>query len=110
VTNIVTKYKRGDSAPPFRAQLLDNTTPVDLTSATVVRLLMQRPDGTSFAQPLTVENQTTNRGWVNRPWGPSDLLLAGSYAVEVEVTWTGGTVQTFPPGGTARIIVAPDLG
>jgi hypothetical protein len=62
--------KRGDTAPAFRAQCLDGTTPVDLTSATAVKLLMQGP--TTLA--LTLTREAGVNGWVRRPWGTTDLV------------------------------------
>lgn len=108
--NLVVYYKRGDSASPFRARLFDGTTPIDLTLASTVKLLVTKPDGTLLSGTLTKENQTTNTGWVNRAWGLTELNTAGSYTVEVEITWADSTVQTFPADRYGLIIVQQDLG
>lgn len=106
--------KRGDSRPAFRAQLLDEaTTPataVDLTAASAAKLLLRKPDDTVLSPTLTVENQTTNTGWVNRTWGATDLDIAGTYDLEIEVTWNDGKIQTFPANEYGHIVVAQDLG
>ena len=114
MANLVARMKRGDSKPAFRAQLIDEaTTPatiVDLTAASQAKLLMRKPDGTLFNQALTVENQTTNTGWVNRTWGGTDLDIAGNYDFEIEITWNDGKIQTFPANQYGTIVVAQDLG
>lgn len=104
--------KRGDTTPTFRARCLDDTTPVDLSSAASVKLLMRRYGASTSALSATmvVEDQATSPGWVYRAWSPSDLSVAGEYHAEVEVTWANGTVQTFPPTGWVTIRVADDLG
>jgi hypothetical protein len=107
----VLNLKRGDTAPAFRARCLDGTDPVDLATATSVKFLMRDYAGQLVVTaPMTIEDQTTSPGWVSRPWQASDLVVADTYSVEVEVTWSNGTVQTFPPSGYATILVSEDLG
>ena len=112
MTALVLRYKRGDAAPALRVQLLDNTTPVDLTAATSAKLLMRKPDGTLLDAPVTIENQTTSTGWVNRPWATAgtDLAQAGNYPFEIEVTWNDTRKQTFPADQNGIIAVHTDLG
>lgn len=105
----VLRMKRGDTAPRFRARLLDGTDPVSLSSASQVLLLMRRSGGPLLSLPLEVEDQTTNPGWVNRAWATADTAVAGAYSAEVEVTWADQTVQTFPASGHASIAIAEDI-
>lgn len=107
----VFQIKRGDTAPTFRAQCLDDTTPVNLTTATSARLLMKSQNGDLIvAAPVTIEDQNTNPGWVHRAWVAGDTDTADAYRGEVEVTWSDGTVQTFPANGYVTILVLNDLG
>lgn len=101
--------KRGDTAPRFRARVLDDATPVSLITAASAKLLM-KGNGLSLALPVTIEDQTGNDGWVHRNWAPTDLAVAGVYKGELEVTWNDGTVQTFPADGGFTILVTQDLG
>lgn len=104
------KAKRGDSAPMFRAQCLDGTTPVNLTSATGVRFLMRNQAGAVVINAaMVVEDQTANTGWVHYAWAPTDLAVAGYYQAEVEVTWGDDRRQTFPPEDTVSILVSADV-
>ena len=110
-TGSLQTYKQGDTLPAFRAQLRDVVNGVevakDLTLATSAKLLLRGPATLSAA--LTIEAPPTG-GWVNRPWGVNDLATIGNYDVEVEVTWSGGGKQTFPPHGYGLIVVTDDLG
>jgi hypothetical protein len=104
------EVKRGDTAPVFRAQCLDYTTPVDLTAATQVRFLMQTVEGTPVVTALmTKDDQTASPGWVRYAWLANDLATAGIFTAEVEVTWADGKVQTFPRGEYVYVIVTDDI-
>jgi len=100
-------YKVGDTAPAFRIQLQQATgLPQDLTGATA-RLLVKKPSGKKLAGALTIEGGT--EGWVNRSWLAGDLSEAGIYSAEVEVTFSGGAIQTYPAYGHIRLIVTEEL-
>jgi hypothetical protein len=106
------QIKRGDLTPTFRAQCLDDTTPVDLAPATSVKFIMRirnnpTPKVTAVA---TKEDQTTARGWVHYTWVPGDTDTVGDYRAEIEVTWSDGKLQTFPAGTYATVSVLSDLG
>lgn len=113
------RLKAGDTAPELRMQLLDGTTPVDLTTATTVRLLVADTagtvliDGTAFPDAGQGDEPdpgaTTGRGWCSYPW-TTPLEAVGAHRAEVEITWSDDTVQTFPPADYAAIIVTADLG
>lgn len=108
---LVFEVKRGDTAPAFRARCLNGDTPLDLTGASV-RFLMRSYRGTEVlvAGPMTLDDQTTDPGWVRRPWAAGDLATAGTYRAEVEVTWGDGTRQTFPRNGYVNVVVTGDVG
>ena len=105
--------KRGDTGPALRAQLLDgndieDAVPVDLTGASSAKLVMRKPDTSVLEGSMVIEAGTS--GWVSYTWGASDLALVGQHAIEVEVTWANGTVQTFPAAGHDLLVVGHDLG
>lgn len=110
MTNLTLQFKHGDTAPAFRAQLLDDTTPVNLVPAASVRLIVTRGGAVVVDDEMTVEDQDDNPGWVTRDWADDDLETVGDYQAEVEVTWDEGMVQTFPALGFATVRVNPDLG
>src|SRR5687768_6856281 len=107
--------KRGDTRPMFRGQIQDLSKPeddraVDLSAVSQARLLITYSDGTVLSELLTVENQTTNKGWVNRPWVAGETDLGGNHKVEVEVLWNDGSKQTFPPDTHGQLILTQDNG
>ena len=100
-------YKVGDTAPAFRIQLLTSVgLPQDLTGATA-QLRIKKPSGKKLAGALTVEGGI--EGYVNRSWVAGDLDVAGIYLAEVEVTFSGGAVQTYPAYGHIRLFVSEQL-
>lgn len=83
----------------------DQTTPVDLTAATTVKVIGVRDGVEVFNRPV---NDDAPDGVVTMPWQPGDTDTPGQIVVEVEVTWPGGKLQTFRPQD--YVTVAPDLG
>jgi hypothetical protein len=104
------EMKRGDTAPKFRAQLLDGSTPVNLSSALSARLLIRNSDGALIVDgAVMIESGTA--GWVNRAWQTGDTAVAESDGRgEVEVTWNDNTTQTFPRDGYFAVVIYSDLG
>jgi hypothetical protein len=105
------RIKRGDTAPAFRGQCQDGPlgTPVSLAGASA-RLLL-KPDGAPGvvrSLPMVVESGVL--GWVRRDWQAADTATVGTFRAEVEVTYAGGAVQTFPGSGYATVEILPDLG
>jgi hypothetical protein len=101
------KIKRGDLLPTWSATLLDGVTPIDLTTATTVRVLGVM-NGT-----LLIDREATSTNSVGRvtmDWIAGDTDLAGTIYFEVEVTWTGGGIQTFPAQGQIPTYVYADNG
>lgn len=113
--------KRGDTAPALRFQLTDDGAAVNLTQADEVRLLLADRDGTLVVDAVvTVDagqgsapapGATTGRGWCTHTWATEDTADAHDLLrAEAQVTWSDGTVQTFPPRGYGAVIVTADLG
>lgn len=108
------RVKRGDVPGVLRGTCSDAAGPVDLSSATEVRLLIRgRASGVAkVSAPVTVLDDGTleTRGRWERPWAGPDLDTAGTFDVEVQATWPDGTRLTFPTTGAAELIVERDLG
>lgn len=105
--------KQNDLEPSFEVQLLDGTTPVDLTSAVDVLFLMKsRKTGIKATGTMVVADQTVadNRGIVRYDWQTGDTDTVGSFNAEVQVTWPTGRPQTFPANQYVLIDVQRDLG
>lgn len=100
--------KRHDTAPDLKATLTDNGVPVDLTTATLIRMLGQHDTdlNVNFARTVTGNAQ----GVVTMPWQASDTAVPGLLNVEVECTFPDGKVQTFPGKTYLQVLIVEDLG
>jgi hypothetical protein len=112
---MATEYKTGDSYPPIRGTVKDNTgAAVAISTATTVRMIAKRVGGTETVTGATVkldDGSTPLRGRWEYQLATSDLAVAGDYEVELEVTWPGGKIETFPDNQSRNpvITVSADL-
>lgn len=103
--------KQHDLLPPYEAVLSDNGVPVDLTTATEVRLLTADKTGLILNVLMTKDpDQVTNPGKVTYFWQSGDTAVAGSYKAEIQVIWPGTLPQTFPADGYLQLTIKKDLG
>lgn len=101
--------KQGDRRPYLALQLTDaDGAAVVLTSATDVVLRWTEPDGTAREEDLTIVN--AGEGRVEYAWQAGDTDVVGRYLADVQVTWPGSELQTFPPQGTFSWFVHPVVG
>lgn len=98
--------KRGDTYPDLSVTCTDNGAVVDLTPATGVKVIGSRDGVVLFSRATT----GSAIGVVTMPWTAPDTANPGMITVEIETTWPGGKVQTFPADSVLYINVAPDLG
>lgn len=88
--------KRNDTSPSLEVQLLDaDKNPVNLTNATAVFNMGTR-DGETLVDGEDVTIVTAASGIVRYDWQEGDTSQAGTHNGEVEVTFFGGKVETFP--------------
>lgn len=102
--------KRGDQTPALLITLTDAGTPVDLSAANGIRLIVR--DGPDSGNPAIIDAALLGRptnGALTYQWAPQDTARAGRFKAEVEVTWSGGVRQTFPVSDYAEIVIVPDL-
>src|SRR5690349_5999933 len=98
--------KQHDTLPALSITCTSQGSPVDLTAASSVRII-----GSMEGQQLFADSTTgTDQGVVTRAWDAEDTDTAGVLLVEVEVTWPGGGIETFPPDGYLTVLITPDLG
>lgn len=95
----------GDTAPALAGTCLSGTTPADLTGASL-RLNLRQPSGTVITRTATLDDASSG-AW-SYAWQAGELV-AGTWAVEVEVTYADATVQTFPAERPAYFKVRPQL-
>lgn len=103
--------KQNDTAPALRAQLKDGDGDgVTLTGATI-RFHMKRIGGNTVvvdaAADAVVSAVTT--GLVQYDWSAADTASVGTYHGEFEVTFSDGSIETFPNNGFITIEVTDDI-
>lgn len=95
----------GDRKPDLRITLSDSAGDgVDATEAALVRVIGKRGSVEVFdaeADTVTVDGLTSI---VTHAWGAGETDTAGWIAVEVEVTWPDGKLQTFRPEAGVKIV------
>lgn len=103
--------KRGDLAPPFIVDLTSNDEPVDLSTATAIKVIGWRDNVLLFSRSVSVPTGAeATAGTVTMAWQPTDVDTWADLYVEVEVMWPGSKPQTFPDDGYFVIHVHQDLG
>ena len=109
----IPEYKTGDTAPDIAGTVTDANGPVNISTATSLRFIAKSGSNPVIAGAATkVDDGTTPlRGKWKYTWGASDLSIAGTWEVEIEVTWTSGKIETFPNSKTRNptFIVTEDL-
>lgn len=85
----------GDNSPDLAGTLTSDGAPVNITNASLA-VHVRKPDRTVITLTGAIVDAAAGK-W-SAPWGASDLNQAGTWRVEVQVTFSGGTkVETFGP-------------
>jgi hypothetical protein len=103
--------KRGDTDPAFATVFYSGTTPVDLSAATAVRIIVRLPGAASpkVNAAMTIVSPATS-GAVTYQWQTADTDTAGRYEMEYEITWNTGRHRTIPTPGKDELVIESDLG
>lgn len=104
--------RKGDVLPAIAATL-NNTvagvdTAADLTGATVQFIYKPRLGGTSVTRTATIVGAPT-LGKVTYQWIAADTATAGEYNAYWRVTFSGGSIGTYPNGSYNLIKVSESL-
>lgn len=107
---MIFQIKRNDTSPGMTRTLrrADGSL-ADLTGA-MVRFHMANPEtGVVIVdRPAFIIGPTTG-GRVGYAWQAVDTATQGQFDAEYEVTFSDGTIETFPNGGFIRVLIGPDL-
>jgi hypothetical protein len=100
--------KVGDTEPTLDDTLLDeNLEPVNLGATTIVLHLRGRDGTTEALTPVEILSEPA--GQVRYTWPTPQMRAAGVYEAEWQVTWTDGTVISFPNDGYFHIKIVGQL-
>lgn len=101
--------KQNDTAPSLKATLKDGSgTVIDLTNATV-RFHMKAVGATTTKVDRATSVTDATNGVVQYNWQPADTDTAGSYYAEFEVTYSDGTIETFPNNSNLSISIRAEI-
>jgi hypothetical protein len=101
--------KQNDTWPPLPATLQDANGPINLTTATSVRLILV-PTGGGAAivdDPVTIVSAAA--GTVRYTWVTGDTATIGTFKGEFEITWNDGKIGTVPNEGYFVVEILDDL-
>ena len=112
-----TRLKRGDRSPIFDSVIRDRDgNAISLVGATARFLMRDATDRGNVVidAPATIVNAAAvapdpDLGRITYAWGPTDTLLPGKFDAEVEVTFAGGIVETFPNVGYHQVVIQDDI-
>lgn len=106
----ITKIKRNDTAPSFAATLKDSAGAVINLTGAAALFLMRDPRARTLKVSGAMVVVDASAGKVRYDWAVGDTDRAAVYQVEVQVTFSDATVETFPNGTHHRLEVVKDLG
>lgn len=101
--------KQNDTVPSIRA-ILENGSgnAVDLIDASV-NFHMRTLGGTTVTTDAAATVVNAASGIVQYNWDAADTDTIGSYQAEFEVTYSDGTIETFPNNGYIRVEITDDI-
>lgn len=103
--------KKDDLEPKFIATLRNaDGTPVDLTNATSVSLIVKQQGGTKYFKASGSFVDKAN-GVVSYTWASGNTDTVGTFQMEWEVLWPGlpARPETFPSTGYDMLVVGASL-
>lgn len=103
--------KEGDTSPAILYTLSPGD--ISLVGASVVFNMADRRGNLKVnrgAATITDDGDSSDTPTVRYAWQSADTDASGVYFAEFEVTYSDGTIETFPNGGFITINIAEDLG
>ena len=102
--------KQNYPRPILKAHLLDaEELPVNLTAAAIEFHMRVYPAGTTKISAGSVTINDATQGKVQYSFSASDTNTADTYEAEFEVTFSDGTIQTFPTAPQATVTITDDI-
>jgi hypothetical protein len=101
--------KQNDTSPSLGATLKDALlASIDLTGA-AVKFHMNSLEGVSKVnQSMTITDAVS--GVIQYDWQAGDTDTVGAYSAEFQVTFSDGSIETFPNDGNLTVSIVKELG
>lgn len=99
--------KQNDTSPAIEFQL---DPVVDLTGATVVFNMAQQDGTAKISRGVASVVGAAADGIVKYDWSDGDTDTAGTFFGEFEVTYSDGSIETFPNADNIAVVITSDLG
>ena len=113
MSDLIFRIKKGDNSKPLRFHLKRTTTTgtadVDLAGATVVLDMRER---NSRAQKISGGSCTidiASEGKGSFEFSSTNVDTAGTYDIELRVTYSDSTIETFPEDETVVMEIYDDI-
>ena len=102
------KIKQNDTSPSLEATLSDaNLVPVNISAATVMLHMKAIGGDVVLDEQMTITD--VQNGVVQYDWQVGDTSTVGTYYVEFEVTYSDGSIETFPNTGSLPLVITREL-
>jgi len=102
--------KQFDTSPTIGMNLqAADGSPVNITDAREVRFHMRERAERTLVIDARAAVIDATQGIVKYDWRSADTAVVGRYEAEVEVTYTDGSIETFPNGGYELITIVDDI-
>jgi hypothetical protein len=98
-----------DLEPDLEVTLASSDGPVDVSTASSIRVIGKRGTDIIFDRAPTDTDIVGDTSVVTMAWQAGDTDEIGRIQVEVEVTWPGVRPQTFRPDGGVDVLRDFDL-
>jgi hypothetical protein len=100
--------KQNDTSPSMQASLTDSSlNPIDLTGASVALHMKSTSGVIKISSAMSITN--ASGGVVQYNWFTGDTDTVGTYYVEFQVTYSDGSIETFPNSGNKAVSIVREL-
>lgn len=104
------RTKTGDTSPAIEYYLQDyDLEPINLIDASV-KFQMKEANSDTVLIDSSATIVDENEGRVKYEWQEGDTDTAGNYHAEWEVTYSDGTIETFPKEKNIIVTIIEDIG
>tara|TARA_R110000868_G_scaffold38420_1_gene134446 strand:+ start:1287 stop:1610 length:324 start_codon:yes stop_codon:yes gene_type:complete len=101
--------KQNDTSPSMLAVLKDGYDVVIDLTGTTVRFHMRLVGSNTHMIDSSADIVEEDNGIVRYIWQTGDTSVVGSYEAEFEITYSDGSIETFPNNGYIAVEITGDI-